>query len=131
MYFSGKYVHTLYDNTDAIPVPVDIESPSIPLKKKSEPKEEEPSSSFFEELKQICFQKDFIIFVTVNFMQIFQYTYIGNFLSIFGDELLPEHVISPLLRKCLYGSAFMLPQVSIDIFLNIEYGNIFLEIFWC
>ncbi|XP_072014900.1 LOW QUALITY PROTEIN: transmembrane protein 180-like [Amphiura filiformis] len=114
MHYTGKHVRTMYDNV--VPAPVDIESPSIPFKgnnSSGKKKLDSSSLSSFTQFKQIARQKNFIIFITVNFMQIFQTTYIRNFLSIFGDELLPQHVMSPFYRKFLYGSAFIIPQILV------------------
>ena len=112
MYYTGKYVRTMYDK---VPVPADIKSPSIPFKEPPTSPEESngdsSGSTSFTQFKQICREKNFVIFVTINFMQIFQSTYIGNFLSIFGDELIPQEVMSPYYRKFMYGSAFIIPQV--------------------
>ena len=92
---------------------ITAETPTITIDSSFSTDDDQSSSpSAFTQFKQICRAKNFIIFVTVNFLQIFQISYLANFFVIFGDELVPEEFISPFLRKCVYGSAFLLPQVS-------------------
>ena len=61
--------------------------------------------------KQIIFNRNFLIFVFTNFCQIFHMEYGANFLSIFVTQLIPESDLSSSLRKTLFGSTFIFPQV--------------------
>ena len=63
-------------------------------------------------IMQISKNRNFISFVLMNFIQIYHMTYLSNFLSIIGDQLIPKHYISSATRSLIYGSMFVVPQVS-------------------
>ena len=103
MHYTGRNVVTLYDN-------IPIEDSST----KCEESLNQSSSSqptAWVQFKQIIVEKNFLRFVTMNFCQILHCTYEANFLAIFADQLIPSADLTPLARKMLYGSAFVLPQV--------------------
>ncbi len=104
MVYTGLYVRTQYDD-------VAMPSDSKPKLVDSATQDKESDSmSPWMQFKQVCFVKDVLLFLTVNFLQSFHSTYIASFLAIFGDELLPESMT--FVKKILYGAAFIIPQVN-------------------
>ncbi|XP_077862886.1 transmembrane protein 180-like [Saccoglossus kowalevskii] len=63
--------------------------------------------------KQIFSQWNLVILLFVNFFAEFHMTFGRNFLSIFADELIPSYLLPNMLRKALYGSVFILPQIFV------------------
>ncbi|XP_077989683.1 transmembrane protein 180-like [Glandiceps talaboti] len=63
--------------------------------------------------QQIFSQRNVVILIVVNFITELHITFGRNFLSIFGDELIPKFFIPDGLRKALYGSIFLLPQLFV------------------
>ncbi|XP_071797602.1 transmembrane protein 180-like [Asterias amurensis] len=104
MHYTGCNVVTMYDGGHLVE----------PLFKQEE-SSKHPSSKLlaWTQFKQIVTEKNFLRFVTMNFCQILHCTYEANFLSIFADQLIPSTDITPLARRMLYGSAFILPQVLV------------------
>ncbi|XP_077988198.1 transmembrane protein 180-like [Glandiceps talaboti] len=97
--YTGKNVTTHYDiasNTDS---------------KELDENKATNDSSIWKLSWQIIKQKNFLLFVMMNFCQVFHVTYRINFLAIFGDALIPQEDVLPVVRKFVYGSAFLLPQM--------------------
>ncbi|XP_063962046.1 transmembrane protein 180-like [Lytechinus pictus] len=67
----------------------------------------------YKQAKQIIFNRNFLIFVFINFCQIFQGDYGANFLSVFATQLIPESDLSSSQRKVMFGSLFILPQLLV------------------
>ncbi|XP_074648333.1 transmembrane protein 180-like [Tubulanus polymorphus] len=53
---------------------------------------------------QIITEKNFIAFVTINFLSEFHKTYLSNFSAIICNNLIPDSEISSFIRSCLYGA---------------------------
>ncbi|XP_072025997.1 transmembrane protein 180-like isoform X1 [Amphiura filiformis] len=109
MTYTGLYVKTQYDG---VPVPSNTHSQYKNLNESQKSQDEEDNSlSPWTQFKQICREKNVLLFLAVNFLQSFHSTYISNFLSIFGDELLPANM--GIVKKFVYGAAFIIPQILV------------------
>ncbi|XP_078675083.1 transmembrane protein 180-like [Branchiostoma floridae x Branchiostoma belcheri] len=82
------------------------------LEAESQPKDDGNSSSFWKLTWQIVTQKNFVLFVTMNFLQTFHKTFLINFAMIFVDNLLPKDMFSSLTRSVLYGSGFFISPIT-------------------
>ncbi|EDV21728.1 uncharacterized protein TRIADDRAFT_59746 [Trichoplax adhaerens] len=80
--------------------------------------------------KQITTNKQFALFVLMNFLQIFHNTIGSNFFSIFADNLIGSSLL-PQARSIMAGSAFVLPQfaLALAMFLSGPSNMIFLIFF--
>ncbi|XP_066496837.1 transmembrane protein 180-like isoform X1 [Tiliqua scincoides] len=67
-------------------------------------------SSVFLLTKQIMSQPNFLLFVTMNFFQVFHLAFCSNFMMIFADNLIPKDVLSSSFRSFMYGAGFICPQ---------------------
>nr|XP_006820107.1 PREDICTED: transmembrane protein 180-like [Saccoglossus kowalevskii] len=76
---------------------------------------QDTENSIWKLSKQIISEKNFLMFVTMNFCQVFHLAFGSNFLAMFGDALIPSEDLTPLLRQFLYGSSFIVPQVRITV----------------
>ena len=63
-----------------------------------------------QQTRHIFAQRSFVIFVLVNFFQIYHTTFLANFANIIGDRLLGTG-LSSAVKRGLYGSLFVIPQV--------------------
>ncbi|XP_041465549.1 transmembrane protein 180-like [Lytechinus variegatus] len=80
-------------------------------KKSLSPSSQDGSLSLsYSQAKQIIFNRNFLIFVFINFCQIFHMNYGANFLAVFVTQLIPETDLSQFIRKALFGTTFILPQ---------------------
>ena len=62
--------------------------------------------------KQVLFNRDFLAFVSCNFLQEFHRSFLGGFLAIFCDQLIPKTAISDFIRSAFYGGSRIVPHVS-------------------
>lgn len=60
---------------------------------------------------QILTNRDFQLFVTMNFFQVFMLAFFNNFTMIFSEHLIPANVLPPLAKSIMYGAGFICPQV--------------------
>ncbi|XP_042336605.1 transmembrane protein 180-like [Sceloporus undulatus] len=60
--------------------------------------------------KEIMTQKNFLLFVTMNFFQVFHLAFCNNFMMIFADNLIPKDVLASSVRSIMYGAGFICPQ---------------------
>ncbi|XP_044289755.1 transmembrane protein 180-like isoform X2 [Varanus komodoensis] len=60
--------------------------------------------------KQIMTQRNFLLFVTMNFFQVFHLAFCNNFMMIFADNLIPKDILSSTIRSIMYGAGFICPQ---------------------
>lgn len=60
---------------------------------------------------QILTNRDFQLFVLMNFFQVFMLAFFNNFTMIFTEHLIPPDVLPPLARSIMYGAGFICPQV--------------------
>ncbi|XP_077131159.1 transmembrane protein 180-like [Ranitomeya variabilis] len=59
--------------------------------------------------KQILSQKNFLLFVSMNFFQVFHGTFCSNFMIIFADNLIPKDALPSAIRSLMYGAGFIFP----------------------
>lgn len=60
---------------------------------------------------QILTNRDFQLFVVMNFFQVFMLAFLSNFTMIFTEHLIPADVLPPLAKSIMYGAGFICPQV--------------------
>ncbi|XP_038619155.1 transmembrane protein 180-like [Tachyglossus aculeatus] len=60
--------------------------------------------------KQILTQKNFLLFLAMNFFQVFNVAFFNNFMMIFADNLIPKDALSSSVRSVMYGAGFICPQ---------------------
>ncbi|XP_073447135.1 transmembrane protein 180-like [Aquarana catesbeiana] len=80
--------------------------------------------------KQILTQKNFLLFVSMNFFQVFHATFCSNFMMIFADNLIPKDALPSFIRSIMYGAGSIFPQflvlISHSLLLNIGYYKVIL-----
>ncbi|XP_077474497.1 transmembrane protein 180-like isoform X3 [Stigmatopora argus] len=62
---------------------------------------------------QIFMNRDFRLFVLMNFFQVFMLAFFSNFTLIFAEHLIPPNVLSSLARSVMYGAGFICPQLLV------------------
>ncbi|KAK5885016.1 hypothetical protein CesoFtcFv8_018773 [Champsocephalus esox] len=62
---------------------------------------------------QILSNRDFQIFVFMNFFQVFVLAFFNNFTMIFTEHLIPPNVLPSLAKSIMYGAGFMCPQLLV------------------
>ncbi|XP_075035793.1 transmembrane protein 180-like [Mixophyes fleayi] len=84
--------------------------------------------------KQILSQKNFLLFVSMNFFQVFHGTFGSNFMMIFADNLIPKDALPSIVRSIMYGSGFILPQLLVlmshSLLSRIGYYKVILYVFY-
>ena len=69
------------------------------------------TSSFVQQTVAIVRQRNFIIFVLMNFCQIYHSTFIANFTRVICEQLIPAESLTSRSRSAFYGVLFIAPQV--------------------
>ena len=99
-YITGKYADTRYEgNMDATPL---------------------STASYWSLTKDIFRNKNFVMFVTMNFMQELHITYVMNFAMIFTEQMIPLDELSAGPRSILLGALMMIAQVVYKTFRRIQ-----------
>ncbi|XP_010895714.2 transmembrane protein 180 [Esox lucius] len=62
---------------------------------------------------QILTNKDFQLFVVMNFFQVFMVAFCNNFTMIFVEHLIPPDVLPSLAKSFMYGAGFICPQLLV------------------
>uniref|UniRef100_A0A1A8RG49 Transmembrane protein 180 n=1 Tax=Nothobranchius rachovii TaxID=451742 RepID=A0A1A8RG49_9TELE len=62
---------------------------------------------------QILTNRDFQLFVLMNFFQVFMLAFFNNFTMIFTEHLIPPDVLPSLAKSIMYGAGFILPQLLV------------------
>ncbi|XP_013360304.1 PREDICTED: transmembrane protein 180 isoform X2 [Chinchilla lanigera] len=75
-----------------------------------ESEQDDAWASVFLLTRQIFFQKNFYLFLIMNFFQVFHLTFLSNFMMIFADMLIPRDVLSSSTRSVMYGACFTCSQ---------------------
>lgn len=68
---------------------------------------------------QILTNRDFQLFVFMNFFQVFMLAFLNNFTMIFTEHLIPSDVLPSLAKSIMYGAGFICPQVVY--YLNLQF----------
>nr|XP_034370434.1 transmembrane protein 180-like [Arvicanthis niloticus] len=76
----------------------------------SESEQELAGTSVISLMRQILPQRNFYIFLIMNFFQVFHLTFFSNFMMIFVDNLIPHEALSSSVRSIMYGAGFICPQ---------------------
>lgn len=63
--------------------------------------------------RQILVNRDFQLFVLMNFFQVFMVAFCNNFTMIFAEHLIPPDVLPPLAKSFMYGAGFICPQLLV------------------
>ncbi|XP_070703255.1 transmembrane protein 180-like [Pempheris klunzingeri] len=62
---------------------------------------------------QILTNRDFQLFVIMNFFQVFLLAFFNNFTMIFAEHLIPPNVLPSLAKSIMYGAGFICPQLLV------------------
>lgn len=62
---------------------------------------------------QILTNRDFQVFVFMNFFQVFMVAFCNNFTMIFAEQLIPQDVLPSLAKSVMYGAGFICPQILV------------------
>ncbi|KAL0993162.1 hypothetical protein UPYG_G00104060 [Umbra pygmaea] len=62
---------------------------------------------------QIMTNRDFQLFVIMNFFQVFMVAFCNNFTMIFAEHLIPPNVLPSLAKSLMYGAGFICPQLVV------------------
>ncbi|XP_068574947.1 transmembrane protein 180-like [Cebidichthys violaceus] len=62
---------------------------------------------------QIVSNRDFRLFVYMNFFQVFLLAFFNNFTMIFAEHLIPPDVLPSLAKSIMYGAGFICPQLLV------------------
>ncbi|XP_042360917.1 transmembrane protein 180-like [Plectropomus leopardus] len=62
---------------------------------------------------QILSNRDFQLFVLMNFFQVFVIAFFNNFTLIFAEHLIPPDVLPSLAKSIMYGAGFICPQLLV------------------
>ncbi|EDL17237.1 uncharacterized protein LOC74466 isoform X2 [Mus musculus] len=76
----------------------------------SESEQELARTSVILLMRQILSQRNFYLFLIMNFFQVFHLTIFSNFMMIFVDNLIPTEALSSSVRSIMYGAGFICPQ---------------------
>lgn len=60
---------------------------------------------------QILINRDFQLFVLMNFFQVFMLAFFNSFTMIFTEHLIPADALPSMAKSIMYGAGFILPQV--------------------
>lgn len=96
-YITGKYANTQYD----------AES------KKDNGTQTTSAGSYWPLTKDIFRNKNFLLFVTMNFMQELHITYVMSFAKIFTEQMIPAEELSTGARSIFLGALMVVAQVRI------------------
>lgn len=88
----------------------------------SESEQDLPWTSVVSLMRLILTQKNFRLFLIMNFFQVFHLTFFNNFMMIFADNLIPKDVLPSSIRSIMYGAGFICPQVCDDSSFNFPQG---------
>uniref|UniRef100_A0A8C6JZB7 Uncharacterized protein n=1 Tax=Melopsittacus undulatus TaxID=13146 RepID=A0A8C6JZB7_MELUD len=100
MCYTGKYSTSQYEQREICMENANLENGDRTLS----------WSSVISLTKQIMTEKNFLLFVVMNFFQVFHLAFCNNFMMIFADNLIPKDVLSSSLRSIMYGAGFICPQ---------------------
>ncbi|KAM4717364.1 transmembrane protein 180-like [Anableps anableps] len=82
---------------------------------------------------QILTNRDFQLFVIMNFFQVFMLAFFNNFTIIFTEHLIPPDALPSLAKSFMYGAGFILPQLLVlssqSLLYSLGYYRIILFIF--
>ena len=104
MMYTGKHGHTENDLQN-----------QLKQQKGEHVEEKYQKYSYITLTKQVLLNRDFLAFVSCNFMQEFHRSFLGSFLAIFCDQLMPKNAISDFTRTSFYGGTRIFSQVSTPI----------------
>uniref|UniRef100_UPI00398EFF14 transmembrane protein 180-like isoform X1 n=2 Tax=Pristiophorus japonicus TaxID=55135 RepID=UPI00398EFF14 len=91
-------------------------------------------TTMFHLTKQIVTQKNFLLFIVMNFFQVFILAFLNNFMLIFADHLIPPNLLPAFVKSIMYGAGFICPQLLIlssqSLLRKFGYYKIFLYVFY-
>ncbi|KAJ3600294.1 hypothetical protein NHX12_031280, partial [Muraenolepis orangiensis] len=100
----------------------------------TEQRDEQPALSLSSMTRQILADRNFQLFVLMNFFQVFMLAFFSNFTMIFTDHLIPAHALPPLAKSLMYGAGFICPQILVlssqSLLLKLGYYKIILCTFY-
>lgn len=106
MLYTGFHSESRYDNKG-----------SVSVDQESSGQASNQAAVSFSSLKtltwQILINRDFQLFVIMNFFQVFMLAFFNNFTMIFMEHLIPPGVIPALAKSIMYGAGFICPQLLV------------------
>lgn len=121
MLYTGFHSESRFDNKGfgASPPPT-TSSPTTSSPTTTEPRDDKASgqaalsfSSVVSMTGQILVDRNFQLFVLMNFFQVFMLAFFNNFTMIFTEHLIPPNVLPPLAKSVMYGAGFICPQILV------------------
>ncbi|AWP18901.1 putative transmembrane protein 180-like [Scophthalmus maximus] len=106
MLYTGLYSESRFDNKGS-------ESDAPEAVDKTSPQSVFSVSSLRILMWQILTNRDFQLFVLMNFFQVFLLTFFNNFTMIFAEHLIPPDALPSLAKSIMYGAGFICPQLLV------------------
>ncbi|KAI1883902.1 hypothetical protein AGOR_G00220870 [Albula goreensis] len=104
MAYTGLHSESRFDAKATEPAPDPAHGPAPPMLS---------LSAVLSLTLQILAQRDFQLFVLMNFFQVFMVAFCNNFTLIFADHLIPPDVLPSYARSLMYGAGFICPQLLV------------------
>ncbi|XP_041061603.1 transmembrane protein 180 [Carcharodon carcharias] len=101
MYYSGLHCFSQYEQVERLEKDKVENVPNLSW------------TSVFYLTKQIVMQKNFLLFIVMNFFQVFYLAFLNNFMLIFADHLIPQYLLPAFVKSIMYGAGFICPQLLI------------------
>ncbi|XP_056607709.1 transmembrane protein 180-like isoform X2 [Triplophysa dalaica] len=101
MLYTGFHSESRFDSKTSDTNSQDLQKPSLSM------------SSVLSMTWQILTNRDFQLFVIMNFFQVFMVAFCNNFTMIFADHLIPPDVLPTLAKSIMYGAGFICPQLLV------------------
>lgn len=115
MLYTGLYSETRFDNKDS-------ESHASFSVGKTSHQTAFSFSMLRTLMLQILTNRDFQVFVVMNFFQVFMLAFFNNFTMIFAEHLIPPDVLPSVAKSIMYGAGFICPQLLVLICQSLLHG---------
>ncbi|XP_059898400.1 transmembrane protein 180-like isoform X1 [Gadus macrocephalus] len=133
MLYTGLHSESRFDNKGS--------GTSSPSSAPTEPGDDkasgQPALSFAAVVSMTCqilSDRNFQLFVVMNFFQVFMLAFFNNFTMIITEHLIPLNVLPPLAKSLMYGAGFMCPQILVlssqKLLLDLGYYKMILYTFY-
>ena len=118
MFYTGLHSESRFDNKGS--------GTSSPSSAPTEPGDDkasgQPALSFAAVVSMTCqilSDRNFQLFVVMNFFQVFMLAFFNNFTMIITEHLIPLNVLPPLAKSLMYGAGFICPQVTVHLSISL------------
>ncbi|KAG8006979.1 hypothetical protein GBF38_023074 [Nibea albiflora] len=107
MLYTGFHSESRFDNKGS------VSDEDNPADQTSHPQSDTSISMLKTLTWQILTNRDFQLFVIMNFFQVFMLAFFNNFTMIFTEHLIPPDVLPSLAKSIMYGAGFICPQLLV------------------